>query len=458
MVNRISAILSLDVVGYTARMAEDTEATLKDLQRVLGQVIRPLVRDHSGRIFKLMGDGALVEFKSAAAAIRAAKSILLSLRGDKISLRAGIHVGDVTVNADDVFGEAVNLAARLQASAPPGGCLVSKTAVEVAGLSLDVTLKPESSMRLKGLPSPVEAFSIDLEGDRRNAELSRMSALQDIRFTRSKDGTSLAWTTTGRGRTLVKSPNWVQHLEYEWTKNALEGWLPLLSERYRLVRFDGRNNGLSERRVHDISIERSVDDLEAIFDAAEIEKAPVFGLSYGATIAAAFAAMHPQRVSGLVLMNGFAQGLTKRGRPADAALGKAIMDMSRDGWGDEYPSARDLMAQTFAPSASPQDQRGYAEFMKHAMDHQDWLRVGSTVDEADVSQLLPKIQCPTLVLHATRDRIHGSDQGRRLAAGIPNARFVGLDTTNNTMPVYDPAWQKALKEMAIFFEACDQLG
>ena len=128
------------------------------------------------------------------------------------------------------------------------------------------------------------------------------------------------------------------------------------------------------------------------------------------------------------------------------------MDMSLEGWNDEYPSARDLMAQSFAPAASPHDQRAYAEFMKVAIDHQDWLKIGPIVASVDITDLLPAISCPALVLHASNDRMHSTEQGRKLAAGIRKARFVGMETSNNTMPDYDPAWPKALATIEGFIE------
>ena len=453
MKRKIAAILSLDVVDYTRRMSEDSDRTLKELQRILGDVVRPSVQENEGRLFKLMGDGALAEFETATSAINAASAILQKMRGDSISLRAGIHAGDVTVNGEDLFGEAVNVAARLQSSAHPGACLVSKTAVDVAGTSLAVSLRPESSMRLKGLPNPVDAFSIDLDGDSRHSKNVRQSTSQDIRFATSDDGTTLAWTSTGTGRQMLATPNWLRHLEYDWTMNTIAGWIPLLSERYSLVRFDGRNNGLSERGVEDISLDRLVEDILAVLDSAEIDRIPVFGISFGATLAAAFAARHPDRVSGLVLLGGFTQGLNARQQPGIAALGQAMMDMSLEGWNDDYPSARDLMAQSFSPAASPHDQRTYAEFMKLAMDYQDFLKIGQLVANVDISDLLSSITCPALVLHANKDRMHSVDQGRRLASGIRNARLVGLDTANNTMPEYDPAWPKALAEIESFLDA-----
>lgn len=452
MKQKISAILSLDAVDFTRRMSEDADATVSELESVLRRIIRPAVEHNSGRIFKMMGDGALVEFTTASSAIIAANAILKEMRGESFSLRAGVHVGDVITKGTDLLGEAVNVASRLQSSAKPGGCLVSKTAVEVAGTMLGVALQPESSLHLKGLSNPVDAYSIDLFGDARQSRNKRLAASQDIRFAKSADGTRLAWTTTGCGQKLLATPNWIRHLEYDWTMNSIAGWLPLLSERYQIVRFDGRNNGLSQRCVQDVSLARLLEDVEAVMDSAGIERLPLFGISFGATIAAAFAAKFPERVSGLVLMGGFAQGSRVRQQPGSAAHGQAMMDMSVEGWYDEYPSARDLMAQSFAPAASPQDQRRYAEFIKMAIDHKDWLKIIPLVASADIVAELSKITCPTLVLHANKDRMHSIEQGRILAAEVPDARLVSLETANNTMPEYDPAWSKALNEIERFLD------
>lgn len=450
MPRRISAILSLDVVSYTAQMASDPTETLARLRRTLDDVVRPTVRIGQGRIFKLMGDGALIEFATAADAISTAQAIQSQMRDHPLLLRAGVDAGDVTTVGDDVFGEAVNMATRLQAAALPGGCMISAAAAALAGGGLQVSLRPEGDLALRGVAKPVPALSLDLDGDRDRAERARWSSQQNIRFTASNDGTRIAWTETGEGRPVVKAPHWIQHLEYEWEQNPLDGWLPKLSGICRLVRGDTRNNGLSDRGVADVSFERLLDDLEAVFDAAGLDRAPVFGLSFGATIAAGFAASRPERVSGLVLMNGFVQGMGQRAQPRDLALGHAFMDLSRNGWDDAFPSVRHLFAQTFSPEASPHDQHRYAEFMKLAMDLPDWLLVGESVDKINLSEQLSQIRCPTLVLHAERERIHNREQGRRLAAGIAEARLVSLDTANNTMPVYDPAWPQAMTEIEAF--------
>ena len=172
--------------------------------------------------------------------------------------------------------------------------------------------------------------------------------------------------------------------------------------------------------------------------------------SADAAVATAFAARHPEKVSGLILMNGFVQGLGKRNRPQDLDLGHAMMDLSRNTWDDDYPSGRHLFAQAFAPESSPQDQDGYARFIKMTITHADYLRIGPIVDVVDITPLLQDVRCPALDMHCDRERLHDTDQGRRLAAGIRNARFVGLNTANNTMPDYDPEWPTALREIASF--------
>ena len=449
MFKRMAAILALDVVGYTAQMSEAPDTTLAALQKILKEIVQPATRQQGGRIVKLMGDGALIEFRTAAGAILAAEQIQRSLLTQEIQMRAGVHAGDITSDGKDIFGEAVNIAARLEASAPPGGAFVSRVAAEVAGSGLSVRMISEGALRLKGLPNPVETLSIDLGRQDRQASAHRMAATQDIRFATSTDGTRIAWTATGDGPLLVKAPNWIQHLEHDWG-SALIGWLPRLSERFRLVRSDARCNGLSDRGVADISIDRFVDDLLVMMDTAGVEKAPIFGFSFGSPVAALFAARHPERVSGLILMNGMAQGMHRRARAGDSAHMDSLAALSRNGWDDAYPSIRDLNAQRFSPDASQDDQRHYAEFNKQAINAEDFARIGDCVGTFDISNDLLDIHCPALVLYSNRERIHGPEQSRMMAAGIPNARFVGLDSANNLMPVYDTAWGTAQREIDAF--------
>ncbi|QIE54043.1 alpha/beta fold hydrolase [Pikeienuella piscinae] len=449
MSRHIAAILSLDVVGYSARMAEDAEATLRDLQRILRTIVRPLIRESGGRVVKLMGDGALAEFGAAGDAIRATQSIQQAMRAEATQLRAGVHVGDVTVEGDDIFGDAVNIAARLQEAARPGGALVSRAAVEMAGGGIGVGLRPEGALRLKGLARPVEALALDLDAAERHETASALAASQQIRFATSRDGARLAWTAIGDGPALVKAPNWISHLECDW-RTPFAGLLTTLTRGRRLIRFDQRGNGLSDRTVPELSVERFVDDLEAVFDAAGVERAPVFGLSQGAATAAAFAARHPERVSALICLGGFAQGGHVRSEPRHAEFVAALDAMARTGWDDSYPSIRDHFARIISPGASAEDHRVLAEAMREMITAESFGRFRDVIGHLDVTAILPAIRCPALLLHAGGDRMHPLEQGRRLAAGIPDSRFVVLDSVNHLMPADDQAWPHATREIEAF--------
>ena len=454
MPRRIAAILALDAAGYTARMAADREATLADLRRVLRDAVRPALAAEGGRVVKLTGDGALAEFPSAAGAILAAAAIQRELQGDPVRLRAGVHVGDVSVEDGDVFGDAVNIAARLEAAAPEGGVLVSRTAAEMAGGGLGLALRSVGALRLKGVPRPVEALALDLDGARREADPRRLAASQRIRFATSTDGVRLAWTAVGEGPTLVKAPNWITHLEEDW-RSINAGWMGDLAARRRLLRFDQRGNGLSDRGAVEVTLERLADDLEVVLDAAEVARAPIVAQSQGCAIACAFAARRPERVAGLVLIGGFAQGVHVRSEPKHSELIASLDAMGRLGWDGEYPSIRDHFARMVSPDASREDLAETADYMRRSIAAEDFGPFRDAIGRLDAIDVLPRVACPALVLHATGDRLHPPEQGRRLAAGIPDARFVALDTRNHVMPVYDPAWPVARAEIDAFLDALD---
>lgn len=160
MTRRLAAILAADVVGYSALMAEDENSTLEALRRMRAEVFNPAVAGHRGKIVKNMGDGWLVEFASAVDAVSCAIRIQQGLDKNSIlSLRSGIHIGDITHEGDDIFGDGVNVAARLEALAVPGGIAVSDA---VYG-SLDGTLSPAfddaGEKCLKNIPRAIRVWT-----------------------------------------------------------------------------------------------------------------------------------------------------------------------------------------------------------------------------------------------------------------------------------------------------------
>src|SRR5206468_2615225 len=141
---------------------------------------------------------------------------------------------------------------------------------------------------------------------------------QHIRFCTAPDGVRLAYATSGKGPALVRAPHWLTHLEFDWRSPVHRPWLEGLNRDHLLVRFDPRGCGLSERDVADVSFETWVQDLEAVVDAAGLERFILFGASQGGPIAVDYAVRHPGRVAKLVLHGAYARGrLVRASTPRD---------------------------------------------------------------------------------------------------------------------------------------------
>ena len=165
MQRRLTAILSADVVGYSGLMEADEAGTLERLKVNRGKVFDPCVAAHGGRVVKLMGDGALVEFASVIAAVNCALAIqeatarAESERAEpkRISYRIGINLGDVIVEGADIYGDGVNVAARLQALAPVGGVVVSLTVRDQVAGKASCAFEDLGEHTVKNIERPVRA-------------------------------------------------------------------------------------------------------------------------------------------------------------------------------------------------------------------------------------------------------------------------------------------------------------
>ena len=160
---RLAAILAADVVGYSALMERAEEATYAEIGRIKREVIEPRLAQHHGRLIKTMGDGVLVEFCSPLEALRCAVEIqnYLSSIPDALKMRIGLNLGDIIVQADgDIYGEGINIAARLESIADPGGILISsKVHCEVEG-KLDLSFSDRGERQLKNISKPVRVYAV----------------------------------------------------------------------------------------------------------------------------------------------------------------------------------------------------------------------------------------------------------------------------------------------------------
>lgn len=160
MERKLAAILAADVVGYSAMMEKDEEGTLTALREHRAAVFNPAIGVHSGRIVKLMGDGTLVEFASVVDAVKCAVSIQTSLSSSDgpIKLRIGINLGDVIIDGDDIYGDGVNVAARLEGLAEPGGVCISSVAHQSLGNRSEVQFEDLGERQIKNIDRPVQVF------------------------------------------------------------------------------------------------------------------------------------------------------------------------------------------------------------------------------------------------------------------------------------------------------------
>jgi pimeloyl-ACP methyl ester carboxylesterase/DNA-binding winged helix-turn-helix (wHTH) protein len=274
---------------------------------------------------------------------------------------------------------------------------------------------------------------------------------QQIRFCDASDGVRIAHAASGRGPPLVKTANWLTHLEHDWNSPVWHHWLQALSRHHTLIRYDERGTGLSDREVADLSFESWLRDLETVVDAHGLTRFPLFGISQGCAIAVAFAARHPERVSRLVLYGGFGQGRLRRARTAaERAEAELLIRVLPLGWGRDNPAFRQVFATLFLPDGTPEQMRWFSELQRVSTSPETAVRLRTTSAGIDVLEEAQRVRAPTLVLHATGDAAVPFEQGRLLAAHIPGARFVPLESRNHILLAAEPAWARFMAETQAF--------
>lgn len=274
---------------------------------------------------------------------------------------------------------------------------------------------------------------------------------QQIRFCRSFDGTRLAYAVTGEGPPLVKAPHWLTHLEYEAQSPIWSTWIERLSRGRTLVRMDARGCGLSDRDVREYSFEHYVNDLEAVIDAAGLERFALFGHSQGGAIAIGFAARHAQRVTHLALLGTYTRGWFRRSLPPERiAELEAQLKLVEIGWGRDDPSYRAMFSTQFMPGATLEQLNSMSELQRVSAPAENAARLMRSFFDIEVTEAAGRIACPTLVLHGRGDRRVPFEEGRRVASQIPGARLVPLETANHILLQHEPAFAQFFAEVEAF--------
>jgi pimeloyl-ACP methyl ester carboxylesterase len=274
---------------------------------------------------------------------------------------------------------------------------------------------------------------------------------QEIHFCTAPDGVQLAYSTMGQGPPLFKTGNWMTHLEFDLESPVWRHLYRELAKDHRLARYDARGNGLSDRAVDEISFDAFVSDLETVVDAAGVERFALLGISQGCAISIAYAVRHPQRVSHLILYGGFALGWNRRARTAlQCEEDAALLTLVRVGWGKENSAFRQLFTSQFIPDATKEQADWFNELERITVSGDTAARIFEAAGNIDVTALLPQVRAPTLVMHARDDARVPFEAGRRMAAGIPGARFFALEGRNHLFLEAEPAFPQFLEQTRSF--------
>lgn len=273
---------------------------------------------------------------------------------------------------------------------------------------------------------------------------------QEVRLCLSEDGHSIAYATSGSGYPLVKASTWLTHLEFDNQSPVWRHWWTDLSKRFRLVRYDPLGCGMSDWDVGDVNFESWLKQLELVVNAAGLEKFALFGPSQGAAIAIAYAVKHPERVSHLILYGGYAEGALARNNPEHVERWKLLAEMVRVGWGRREGAFRRAFGAIFMPNGTLEQFEWFDDLAKASMSAENALKFRYASAVINVTPLLGEVRAPTLILHAKDEVLVPFSEAKWMAARIPGARLVPLDSSNHLILPDERAWTQFLDEVEGF--------
>ncbi len=274
---------------------------------------------------------------------------------------------------------------------------------------------------------------------------------QHVRFCTAADATRLAYAIDGTGPPLVRTANWVSHLEHEWRNEVRRPTLEALTRHFSLLRYDQRGCGLSDWNVRDMSFESWVEDLDTVVAAIPWRRFALYGSSHGCAVAIAYAARYPEKVTHLILYGGFVLGRQKRDlteQQRDEA--RTMIKLIELGWSKRTDEFRQVFTTQFMPEASLEQRHAFDELQRYSTSPENAVRIASEVDAIDVRSLAAKVRAPTLILHARDDARVPFEEGRRMAATIPGARLLPLESRNHVLFSSEPAWRRFIDEVISF--------
>ena len=275
---------------------------------------------------------------------------------------------------------------------------------------------------------------------------------QDVHFAHTREGLKIAYAVAGKGYPLVRAGTWTSNVEVDWRLSVFRPLFRELSARYRLFRYDPRGLGLSEGRGREVSVDTLVADLESVVDAAQLERFALWGSAAAASAASiVYTARHPERVSHLVLTAPVARGrLHASSTREEKERFLAMVKLIEHGWGEHNPAYRQIINTRMFPNATADQLNELSELFRVTTSPDHAARMAMATGTADVSDLLPRITCPALVVHFRQSDLVPVEEARLVASAVPNARFVPLDSANYSPLEGEPAFADFLAALSAF--------
>ena len=281
---------------------------------------------------------------------------------------------------------------------------------------------------------------------------------QRVRFATSRDGTKIAYATSGQGPRILRAGHFLTHLEMDWNSLIWRPYLDAFGQDHTLIRYDQRGTGLSDAVLSNIDLESYVADLEAVANAAGLDRFPIIALSQGVPVAIQFAARHPERVSCLVLYGGYAEGRVLRDGGQSSEAADAMMTLMLEGWGKPESAFMGAFTSLFCPGASREQLADLVAMQLASTSPENAHRIRMAIDRFSVVDQLENVQVPTLVLHSRSDSVHPLTEGQKLASTIPGAEFTVLESSNHCLVPDEPAWSELVRETLEFLERKSEAG
>jgi pimeloyl-ACP methyl ester carboxylesterase/DNA-binding winged helix-turn-helix (wHTH) protein len=274
--------------------------------------------------------------------------------------------------------------------------------------------------------------------------------MQHIRFCRSRDGTRIAYATCGTGPPVLWAAHFMGHLRVEWMSLVWRPWINMFARRSTLIRYDGRGCGLSDSDGIQFGLDRAVEDLDAVIEAAQVKEFVLVGISSGGAIAMTYAALHPERIKHLVLYGSYTRGAMARSTTTEQREdAKTRIKAIQVGWGHENPAFRQLYTSLWMPDATSEQAQAFNEQMRQSTTPANASKLVEMAFELDLRDTAARIQCPTVVLHVRDDAVAPFEEGRMLAGLISRARLVPLESRNHLLLEEEPAFSQVTQEMDV---------